>query len=195
MSKTVQRSAFGLAVVIALLVLVGATLPTSVRAGGFAADTDAYKQMGVYEEVLRKIQNFYVVQPSLPEVTDGALHGLLESLDADSSYLTPPEYKNYKAQLAASAGATADLGMHVDKRFGYATVVSILPGSPADKGGIHDGDVVETIDGKSTHDLSIAMIRLLLAGKPGTPVAMNLIVPGKEDPVMKKLVRAAVAAG
>ncbi len=194
MSKTVQRSMFGLAVAIALLVLVGATLPTSVRAGGFASDPDVYKQMGVYEEVLRKIQNFYVVQPSLPAVTDGALHGLLESLDSDSSYLTAPEYKAYKAQLAASGSAAADLGLHLEKRFGYATVVSILPGSPADKAAIHDGDVVEMIDNKSTHDLSIAMIRLLLAGKPGSPVSLDLIVPGKDDPVNKKLVRAPIAA-
>ncbi len=190
MSKTFQRSTFGLAVTVAALVLIGATLPASVRAGGVATDGSAYKQMGVYEEVLRKIQNFYVVQPSLPAVTDGALHGFLESLDPDSSYLTPEEYKAYKAAAAAAApGSAESVGLHVDKRFGYATVVSILPGSPADKQGLQDGDVIETIDGKSTHDLSAAMIRLLLEGKAGTPVSLDLIVPGKEDPVTKKLVR------
>ncbi len=196
MSKTFQRSTFGLAVTVAVLVLIGATLPASVRAGGVSTDGSAYKQMGVYEEVLRKIQNFYVVQPSLPAVTDGALHGFLESLDPDSSYLTPEEYKTYKAALAATSapGGSESIGLHVDKRFGYATVVSILPGSPADKQGLQDGDVIETIDGKSTHDLSVAMIRLLLQGKAGTPVSLDLIVPGKEDPVTKKLVRAPAPA-
>ena len=56
----------------------------------------AYKQMRVYAEVLQKIQNDYVTPPDLSTVTTGALHGLLDSLDADSSYLTPAEYKIYK---------------------------------------------------------------------------------------------------
>ena len=195
MSKTAERSVFILAVVVALAILLGGFLPPSLRAGGLPESDGAYKQMGVYEEVLRKIQNFYVVQPSLPAVTDGALHGMVESLDADSDYLTPPEYKAFKAaSVAVAAPNSADqVGLHVSKRFGYATVVSVLPGSPADKGGIQDGDVVEAIDGKSTHDLSLAMTRLLLEGKAGSTVSLDLIVPGKEDPVNKKLLRGAVA--
>ncbi len=195
MSKNFQRSVFALTVSVALLILLGGFLPPSLRAGSLPETEGAYKQMGVYEEVLRKIQNFYVVQPSLPAVTEGALHGMLESLDADSSYLAPDELKAYKAEQAATAapGATADLGLYVSKRFGYATVVSVLPGSPADKGGIHDGDVLEAIDGKSTHDTSLAMTRMLLEGKAGSPVSLDLIVPGKEDPINKKLVRAASA--
>ena len=51
---------------------------------------------GVYAEVLQKIQTDYVTTPNIDNVTTGALHGLLESLDADSSYLTPTEYKIYK---------------------------------------------------------------------------------------------------
>ena len=62
-------------------------------------------------------------------VTNGALRGLLESLDADSSYLTPEDYKAYKADK----GGKAQVGINVSKRYGYATVVSVVPGSPADK--------------------------------------------------------------
>ncbi len=193
MSKKLQRSVFGISVVLALVVLLGGFLPPSVRAGGFAQTGSAYKQMSVYEEVLRKIQNFYVVQPSLPAVTDGALHGLLESLDSDSSYLTPEEYRAYRAQLAATGANSDGEGMSVSKRFGYATVVSVLPGSPADKQGVEDGDVIEAIDGQSTHSMSLAMIRLSLDGKAGSSVSLDMIVPGKDDPVTKKLQRAPVA--
>ncbi len=195
MSKQFQRFVFGLAVVVALVVLTGGFLPASVRAGGFSQDGNAYKQMGVFEEVLRKIQNFYVVTPSLPSVTDGALHGLVDSLDANSSYLTPDEYKAYKAELASTANPANDqqFGMQVSKRYGYATVVSVIPSSPADKQGIQDGDVIEAIDGKSTHDLSLAMMRLMLEGKTGTTVALDMIVPGKEDPVTRKMTRGPVA--
>ena len=195
MSKKLQRLIFGISVVLALVVLAGGFLPASVRAGGFAQNDSAYKQMGVYEEVLRKIQNFYVVQPSLPAVTDGALHGMLESLDSDSSYLSPEEYRAYKAYLAATAApANADqVGIFVSKRFGYSTVVSVMPGSPAEKQGIQDGDVVETIDGKSTHSMSLAAIRMALEGRAGSTVSLDMIVPGKDDPINKKLQRAPFA--
>ena len=193
MSKKLQRSVFGVTVVLALLVLLGGFLPPSVRAGSFAQGGSAYKQMSVYEEVLRKIQNFYVVQPSLPAVTDGALHGLLESLDSDSSYLTAEEYRAYRTQLGATGAAADSEGISVSKRFGYATVVSVMPGSPADKQGVEDGDVIEAIDGQSTHTMSLAMIRLSLEGKAGSSVSLDMIVPGKDDPVTKKLQRAPVA--
>ena len=195
MSKTLQRSVFGVSVVLALVVLLGSLLPASVRAGGVSQPDGAYKQMGVYEEVLRKIQNYYVVVPSLPAVSDGALHGMLESLDADSSYLTPQEYTEYKAATTAAKapGAAEQVGLTVSKRYGYATVVSVMSGSQADQAGIQDGDIIEAIDGKSTHPLSLAMLRVLLEGKTGTPVTLDMIVPGKDDPVTKKLVRGAVA--
>ena len=196
MSRNFQRSVFSVTVVLALVVLLGGFLPPSVRAGGFAQSDGPYKQMGVYEEVLRKIQNFYVVQPSLPAVTDGALHGMVESLDSDSSYLTPDEYKAYKAAVAATSvpGGAEQVGLHVSKRYGYATVVSVVTGGPADKQGIEDGDVIEAIDGKSTNNMSLAMIRMTLEGKTGTSVSLDVIVPGKEDPQTKKLQRGPAAA-
>jgi carboxyl-terminal processing protease len=64
--------------------------------GVSAASTDnegAYRQINVYTEVLRHIQTDYVTDPNIGTVTNGALRGLLESLDADSSYLTPADYK------------------------------------------------------------------------------------------------------
>ena len=80
-------------------------------------------------------------QPNITAVTNGALRGLLESLDADSSYLTPEDYKAYKADK----GGKAQVGINVSKRYGYATVVSVVPGSPADKANLSDGDIIEAI--------------------------------------------------
>ena len=91
--------------------------------------------------MLRHIQTDYVEQPNITAVTNGALRGLLESLDADSSYLTPEDYKAYKADK----GGKAQVGINVSKRYGYASVVSVVPGSPADKANISDGDIIEAI--------------------------------------------------
>jgi len=113
------------------------------------------------------------------DVTTGALHGLLESLDSDSSYLTPTEYKIYKDRPTTGV---AQVGINVSKRFGYATVVSVTPGSPADKEHITDGDVIESIGDQSTRELSLAVIRLMLDGKPGTQLTLSVVRPRKADP-------------
>lgn len=160
-----------------------------VQAGG---DQDgAYRQIGVYQQVLRRIQSDYVTEPNIQKVTTGALHGLLESLDADSSYLTPTEYKIFKERPATGM---AQVGLTVSKRFGYATVVNVIPGSPADHEHINDGDVIESIDEQSTREASLAVIRLMLDGKPGTNVNLTLVRPGKPDPDKLTLTRALVSA-
>ena len=159
-----------------------------VHAGG--QQDGAYHQMGVFQQVLSKIQSDYVTEPKMNDVTTGALHGLLESLDADSSYLTPAEYKIYKERPATGV---AQIGITVSKRYGYATVVSVLPGSPADKAHLSDSDVIESIGGQSTRELSLPVIRLMLDGKPGTPLTLSVVRLRKADPDKVTLNRAIVS--
>ena len=148
-----------------------------VHAGG--EQDGAYRQIGVYQQVLRRIQSDYVTVPDMENVTTGALHGLLESLDPDSSYLTPAEYKIFKDRPTTGI---AQVGLTVSKRFGYATVVNVTPGSPADHEHINDGDVIESIGDQSTRELSLAVIRFMLDGKPGSNLNLTLVRPGKPDP-------------
>jgi len=158
-----------------------------VHAGG--EQDGAYKQMRVYAEVLKKVQTDYVTEPNINQVTTGALHGLLESLDADSSYLTPTEYKIYKDRPSTGV---AQVGISVSKRYGYATVVSVLPGSPADKEHLTDGDVIESIGDSSTRELSLAVIRLMLEGKAGSQLTLSVVRPRKPDPDKLTLTRTLV---
>src|ERR1700686_3501642 len=98
-----------------------------------ASNNDAaYRQMEVYSEGLSRVRSEYVEDPNLPLVTDGALHGLLESLDSNSSYLNAEEYKDYKAR---KSGGRGEVCAAIWKRFGYASIVSVIPGGPADKAG------------------------------------------------------------
>lgn len=191
MSKGFKRAILGISILLVVVVFLGGFGLSGVRAG--TQDDGAYRQMGVYEEVLHKIQSDYVVEPSIPKVTNGALHGLLESLDSDSSYLTPAEYTAYKAH--ASEG-NAQVGLNVSKRFGYATVVSVMPGSPAEREQIQDGDIIEAIGGQTTREMSLAMVRLLLEGKPGTDVTFALVRPnrGKSEPDKITLARTNIVA-
>jgi carboxyl-terminal processing protease len=187
-SRFFKRSVFVLSVAIFAALGLGFGLGEfglfGVHAGG---DQDgAYRQMRVYAEVLKKVQTDYVIEPSVTDVTTGALHGLLESLDSDSSYLTPTEYKIYKERPTTGV---AQVGINISKRYGYATVVSVVPGSPADHEHIADGDVIESIGDQSTRELSLAVIRLMLEGKPGTQLTVSLVRPRKADPDKLTLTR------
>lgn len=174
MSKKIQAT---------ILVLSAAVLIFTVVGGmdrARASDKDgAYPQIQVYSEVLSRVEGEYVEEPNIPAVTNGALHGLLESLDSDSSYLTPEQYSAYKERKESAKG---NIGAAVSKRFGYATIVAVIPGGPADKMGLHDTDIIESIEGKSTHDMSVAEIRSLLSGRPGTKVNVELVKARRPEP-------------
>jgi carboxyl-terminal processing protease len=189
-SRFVQRLIFVLGAAVFAALGLGLVLGefgwVGVHAGG--EQDGAYRQIGVYQQVLRRIQSDYVTDPNMNKVTVGALHGLLESLDADSSYLTPDEYKIYKDP----ARGVAQVGLTVSKRFGYATVVSVMPGSPADHEHIEDGDVIEAIGNQSTREMSLAVIRLMLEGKPGSTLNITLIRPRKSEPDKLAIARTVV---
>jgi carboxyl-terminal processing protease len=184
MPKISKILLLSVSVVLVLTVFLG------VNASGVSAATDdqdgAYRQINVYSEVLRHIQTDYVEEPNIPTVTNGALRGLLESLDSDSSYLTPEDYKAYKADK----GGKAQVGINVSKRWGYATVVSVVPGSPADKANLNDGDIIEAIGTQDTRDISLAMIRMLLEGAPGSELSISVVRPRKAAPEKVTMTRA-----
>ncbi|GGG77674.1 S41 family peptidase [Edaphobacter dinghuensis] len=174
-----------ISVVLVLTVFLG------VNSSGVSAASEqdgAYNQINVYSEVLRHIQTDYVVDPNINKVTNGALRGLLESLDTDSSYLTPEEYKQYKTDKDGKA----QVGINVSKRFGYATVVSVVPGSPADKANLNDGDIIEAIGAEDTRDLSLVMIRKMLEGDPGSELTISVVRPRKAAPDKLTMTRTVV---
>lgn len=149
--------------------------------GGVHASSNdgSYRQLQVYSEVLSRVRSEYVEEPNIPKVTDGALHGLLESLDSNSSYLTPEAYKAFKAHKAEGK---ADIGAVVSKRFGYADVVAVLPGSPAEKAGIEPTDIFESIEGHSTRDMSLPEIRDLIIGPQGSTLNVEVVRARRAEP-------------
>src|SRR5580704_802131 len=81
-------------------------------------DEKAYRSLTVYSEVLQKIQEEYVEEPNMTKVSSGALHGLLESLpDSMSSYMSAPEYADYKKSL--DAHPAGQIGAVLAKRAGF----------------------------------------------------------------------------
>ena len=173
-----------------VLLTVSLLLVTFTVAGGLGVHADSkgdgpYRQLEVYQEVLNKVHTDYVEEPNLTHVTDGALHGLLESLDANSSYLNPTEYKKYKSLKDTKAG----VGAAISKRFGYAAVISVVPGGPADKAGVENGDIIEAVEGKSSREMSLAEVNGALGGQQGSVVNISVVRPRKAQPVKIAITR------
>src|SRR6266403_3421657 len=159
---------------------------------GRTPDDKAYKSLTVYGEVLQKIQSDYVDEPNMRLVTAGSLHGLLESLDSQSSYLTPREYTEYKQK--AQSTATGETGLNLSKRFGYIIVISVLPESPAEKAGIRSGDIFESVAGFTTRDMSVGQAQNLLNGPAGSGVKVGVIRRGRAQPEEVDVVRQKLSA-
>src|SRR6204780_2491319 len=133
-------------VLVALLLLGGVVskgAPADENAP-VSADSNIYKHLAVYSEVLSRIKSEYVEEPDMSSVTLGAMNGLLESIDPYASYLNAEQYKDYLKNFDTYRG---DLGMVLAKKFGYITIVSVIPGSPADKAGLTTADFIESIKG------------------------------------------------
>jgi carboxyl-terminal processing protease len=144
-----------------------------------AQNNGSYQQLSVFTEVLKYIQNEYVDEPSMKDVLNGAVRGLIESVDPAGGYLLPKEvafYKDYNPQKTPGIGAV------IIRRFGYPVIVSTLANGPAAKAGLGTGDIIESIDGVTTREMNIVQVNSLLAAPAGKPVTLSVIKRRKTEP-------------
>ena len=155
-----------------------------------ANDDKSFRSLSVFGEVLQHIQEDYVDEPNMTLVTAGALHGLLESLDPQSGYLSAREYADYRDRIKNAQHG--DAGMTISKRYGYIVIVSVVPDGPAEKAGLRDGQILEAIAGFGTRDMSVGQATMLLQGAPGTPVKVAVVRRGKTEPQEISINRAVI---
>jgi len=173
MNSLTKKIVIGVSVLVIAYVAAGYML-------GKSSNDNAFRALTVYSEVLDHIQRDYVDDPNMHAVTNGSLHGLLDSLDPQSAYLSPLEYKDFKEKTASNP--PADSGLALTRRFGYIGVIAVLPDSPAAKIGLRIGDILEKIAGFTTSQMAIDQAQLLLKGQPGTTVPLSVIRRGKAEP-------------
>jgi carboxyl-terminal processing protease len=182
MTKRVRLLVIFISSLLVFYVIVGGVLGRSST----DQDEKSYRDLGVYSQVLSRIQQEYVTQPNLKNVTKGAIRGLLEALDPYSTYFTPEEYQKY---LQHPAPGPAGVGVFLSKRMGFATVVSVLPGSPAQKAGVEPGDLIDEVNGNRIRELSVVQINRLLDGPPGSTLALSVIKGSQGRPEKLTLTR------
>ena len=153
--------------------------------GRAATDDVALRHLRIFEDVVSLILNNYVEDAKVDRVMEGAMRGLADGLDPDSSYLTPAEVKMIEPGEKLPGG---DVGVELTRQY-YLRVIAARDDSPAAKAGLQTGDYVRAIDGKPARDLSVFEGMRLLRGVPGTKVALTIIRGNAAEPRQIELVR------
>jgi len=173
MSRRIKYLVVSASTCLALMLLIGSVL------GKTADQTDTYKHIEVFSDVVAHIKSEYVEEPDMKSVTLGALNGLLEAIDPFASYLNADQYKDYLKNKDASR---ADVGLILSKKSGYGlSVEGTVPNSSAAKANLSTYDMIESIKGIATRDMPLAYASLLLQGESGSTVEIGLVRVRRPD--------------
>lgn len=139
-----------------------------------------YDNLKLLGEVYERILNNYVDEKDAHAIMEAGVKGMLGALDEHSSYLPPV---NYEDLMMSTEGEFGGLGISIQPRDHYPTVVSPIEGTPAFYMGIQGGDQIIEIEGESSYDFSSRDAVKLLRGTPGTQVSITIKRPGVEEPL------------
>ncbi len=169
-----------------VLILVPVLLAVLTASLALAGDDPATRRREFYDnlkimgDVYDKIINNYVDEMDPKEVMEAAIQGMLDNLDEHSNYLPP---MNYEDLVMSTEGEFGGLGITINIRDHYPTVVSPIEGTPAYYMGIQGGDQIIEIEGESSKDFTSREAVKLLRGKAGTQVNITIQRPGVEAPL------------
>jgi carboxyl-terminal processing protease len=186
-----RRSLLYLPLVIAFCSLLGGIYGPRVEVAAAATEDDIRSSLRVFTKVYNTVeQNF--ADPLNPDkaVYKGAIPGILRNLDPHSNFFDPRDFQSLQEdQKGHYYGTGMTVGQR--RREGKGVIVIILPqiGAPAYRAGIHPGDVIVTVDGKSTDNLTTAEAARMLKGPRGTPVRIVVKRECDAEPITFNVVR------
>lgn len=166
---------------------LGALCASAVHAE--PAKRSPFRKLQVFARALAHVEQSHVREVSDDELVEGAIRGMLASLDPHSEYLTPDEYR---VLAADTEGRYAGAGIEIDVHDGWLTVLTVFPGGPAALAGVRAGDRFLSIDGVPARDLPIAEAVRRMRGEPGTQVRVTLRRVDREDAIDLVLTRAVI---
>jgi carboxyl-terminal processing protease len=182
-----MKQRWGLIVLVAVISFVsgGWLLQRGVASGG-----NVYQQARLFDDVLGHVNAYFVDSIGETDLYDRATRGMLEQLKDPYSVLLTGD--DYKALTEQTSGNYAGLGIQIDVRDGWITVVAPLPETPAERAGVATGDQIIEVDGKSTEGWKNDEAVKALRGAPGSKVTISVRRSGVTDPIKYSLTRAQI---
>jgi carboxyl-terminal processing protease len=157
---------------------------------GVASDGNVYQQARLFDDVLGHVSTYYVDSVGETDLYQKATTGMLEQLKDPYSVLLVGD--DYKALTEQTSGNYAGLGIQIDVRDGWITVVAPLPETPAERAGIQTGDQIIEVDGKTTEGWKNDQAVKALRGEAGSKIGITIRRAGITDPLKYNLTRAQI---
>lgn len=183
-----RKSDYAFWTFVMLACLAGATtvLNVSRTYSATAANTEIYKQLDLFGDVLERVRSDYVDKPDDSMLIDSAINGMLAALDPHSAYLNPKSFRDMQVQTRGEFGG---LGIEVTMENGVVKVVSPIDDTPAAKAGVQTNDLITHLDGEQIVGLTLEQAVEKMRGPVNTPITLTIVRKGKDDPFDVKIVR------
>lgn len=182
MKDGLQRRSWYL--VTALTLCVGILIGKGWERTGHATET--YEELKTFAEVLSQIQKHYVEEVKVKNLVQGALRGMLATLDPHSAYMTPEMYKEIQVETKGEFGG---VGIQIGIKDNRLTVIAPIEGTPAHRAGIKAGDFIVKVDDEPTKDMTLLDAVQRMRGPKGTTVRLTVERGGYPEPLVFTLVR------
>jgi carboxyl-terminal processing protease len=171
------------------LVFSGRSFP-EVSARDASGKTNLFEELKTFTDVLSVVKRDYVSDIENKKLVEGAIKGLLATLDPHSGYLDPDFYQDLQVQTKGEFGG---LGIEITIKDGLLVVVAPMEGSPAERAGVRPGDIIVKIDGKYTKEFSLVDAVKRLRGPKGSPIQISLSRKGVPELIDVTIVRDNIA--
>jgi carboxyl-terminal processing protease len=152
----------------------------------FSENSDIYKKIDLFGEVLEKINKDYVDEVDQSKSMDAAINGLLQSLDPYSAYMTP---ENFEGMQTETSGKFGGLGIEVGMEAGVVKVISPIDNTPASKAGLKAGDYIVKIDGVQVQGKSLMDAVDLMRGPVGSGIEITVRRRGIKTALIFNIIR------
>ena len=147
---------------------------------------DKYSSLRRFSQVLDLVGHHYVKEVTQKELINGALKGMLQGLDPHSTFMSEEEYKEMQE---TTSGEFFGVGIEISMENNQVVVVAPIEDTPAFRAGLKAGDIIMTIDGQSTQELSLQDVVSRIRGPKGTEVELTIIHADDKMPQTVRIVR------
>lgn len=184
MEQQYRRRWFYAALMVALSLGIGILIEKGWERTGHASET--YEELKTFSEVLTQVQKHYVDDTKVKDLVQGAIRGMLSTLDPHSAYMTADMYKEMQVETKGEFGG---VGIQIGVKENRLAVIAPIEGTPAYRAGIKAGDFITKVNDEPTKDLTLMDAVQKMRGPKGTKVHLTIQRDGTTDPMVFSLVR------
>ncbi|WP_026487040.1 S41 family peptidase [Caldanaerobius polysaccharolyticus] len=175
--------------ILVIAFMIMSTVTGYAQANTSAAASGYGDSISFINDVMGFIQDYYPYDVSSDKLTVAAVKGMLQSLDPYSDYFTPDELIQFENQ---TSGTYTGIGIQIEQKGTYISVISVFKDSPAEKAGMKVGDYIVSIDGKSVSGMTLDQAAALLRGQEGTKVKLMVQRPGVNSLLTFEVIRSKI---